>query len=102
MRALGSCIDDLLLSPSAGLDCSRIARDIAAVSPFRSDSKTLKSFTDCSIEVAFVGEVGVCWMLGDEGLSASWLGPGPDMLVERCGFFLERLRPCPGALYPLI
>jgi hypothetical protein len=58
----------------------------------RSDSNTLNSFTDCSIDVAFVGEVGVCWKLGDEGVRPSCDAPALDMLVERCGFFLDKLR----------
>lgn len=96
VRALGSCSDDLLSSPSVDPAWSLMALDIAAVSPFLSDSNTLNSFTDCSIEVDLVGELGDCWKLEAEGLRLSWPAPALDMLVERCGFcFLDRLRLCP-------
>jgi hypothetical protein len=74
-----------------------MALDMAAVSPFLSDSNTLNSFTDCSIDVDLaVGELGDCEKLAAEGLRLSCPAPALDMLVERCGFcFLDRLRPCP-------
>jgi hypothetical protein len=62
VRVLGSDSDDLPSSLSDGADCSRIALDMAAVSPLRSDSKTLNSFTDCSMDEALgVGELGDGW-----------------------------------------
>jgi len=62
VRALGSCSDERPFSPSVGADCSRIALDMAVVSPLRRDSNTLNSFTDCSIEVDLdVGELGDGW-----------------------------------------
>jgi hypothetical protein len=97
VRALGSCSDDRLSSPSDGADWSLMALEMAAVSPLRSDSKTLNSFTDCSIDVDLaVGELGDCWKLAAEGLRLSCPAPELDMLVERCGFcFLDTLRLCP-------
>lgn len=91
VRALGSESD--VLAPSASLepDCSRIALDMAAVSPLRSDSNTRNSLTDCSIDppltVGDVGDAG-CWLL------LLSLGP-PDVDMAGgmfgCSFF-ERLR----------
>jgi hypothetical protein len=97
VRALGSCSDDLPSSPSVGPDWSRIAFDIAAVSPLRSDSNTLNSLTDCSIELDLaVGELGGCSKLVAEGLWLPCPAPVVDMLVERCGLcFLDRVRLCP-------
>jgi hypothetical protein len=99
VRALGSCSDDLPSSLSEGADCSRMALDMAVVSPLRRDSNTRNSLTDCSIDDALgiVGEAGDVWKLGDEGLPPSVGAPTLDMLADRCGrCFLERLRWCPG------
>lgn len=100
VRALGSWRDDLGSSPSVAPDWSLIARDMAAVSPFRSDSNTLNSFTDCSIDVPLgaVGDKGAgCWWAGDVGLSWAGAEPAVDMVAERCGrCFLERVRAWPG------
>jgi len=61
--------------PSASLavaDCSLIAFEIAPVSPLRSDSKILKSFTDCSIDAPLVvGEEGDGAWFGEAGARAS-------------------------------
>lgn len=85
VRALGNDNDDLPSSLSEGADCSRIALEMAAVSPLRSDSKTRNSFTDCSIEEALgaAGELGGCWKLGEEGVEPSAVEPRLDMLAER-------------------
>lgn len=78
---------------------------MAAVSPLRSDSKTRKSLTDCSMEapVGAVGESGEAWGLVAEGeaglLAASRVLPvcTLDMLALRCArCFVEALRWWPG------
>jgi hypothetical protein len=95
VRVVGKDSDDLPSSLPDGADCSRMALDMAVVSPLRSDSNTRKSFTDCSIDDALgaVGDVGDVWKLGEEGLWPSVGAPTLDMLVDRCGWCLfERLR----------
>ena len=85
-------------SPSAGADCSRMALDIAAVSPFRSDSNTRNSLTDCSMEAGFaMGELGGGWKAGDVAAGSSCAERAfGTLFVERwVGCFLERVRLCP-------
>src|SRR5690242_1647302 len=92
VRALGSESDVRPPSLShGGDDCSRMALEIAVVSPLRSDSNTRNNFTDCSIEPPLtVGEDGDagCWLL--------LLSLGPPVVAIVGGAFersfLERLR----------
>jgi hypothetical protein len=67
-----------------------MAFEMAAVSPFRNDSNTRKSFTDCSIEAGLcIGDAGDGTTVG-EGTPLSCKAKAAfDMVADRCGRCLE-------------
>jgi hypothetical protein len=95
VRALGSWSDARPPSLSPGADCSRMALDMAAVSPLRSDSKTRNSLTDCSMDpplpVGDAGDAG-CWLL-PPSLGTAVVDVDVDMAGGALGrSFFDRLR----------